>query len=680
MLDEALFVWTNALAALFAVRMVRRLLPDADLPTRILGWIAAFVATTEACLLMLGAIGAVRAIPLAVIVAAFVAAERAWPGAPKRDDSATIEPLDPLDSLDRPPRWSRWAWGSAALVAALALYWIGVTVGSGVGYSWDDLSYHAPTVAWFAKTGTLSVPPFNYQSYYAMNAELHGLWFVLPLGIDAHANLANLSWMALAVAGFAVHSRVLAHSPALSGLVLAGFLASPKVRVALAWFTPNDHALAGLIVAMLALAWVPRLRAGRASNRPPRSAVGRAFLCGVVGGIALGTKPLAAPLVAVVGISWLWRTWREPQQGALRHAAAFAVGVVLFGSAWYVRNWALTGNPVFPAAIGPFAGPLTPAAQQATSLAAVIARDSATPGFWADLVNGRLNWPVPFGCVSVAGYFVGLWALLRDRDPARRAHRVLLLTAGMVYFCQFPFQPFSGTSNRPDAPIIHVVRYLLIPFIVGLIVFPSIWPNRTSTPRATATERRLPRWTPPAIGLVLLTLLALSTPFKNDAARRPLEYERPDSPIRRQWQALESLPDGARLAALTHDPASHAMYYPLFGRRLQHRPVAIYGDGRERGALHEAWRDEPAGWWWEFDDEPELAQLLPNLLEAEVDYLLVAKWPKRSERAPWPASREKIASTLAAEACVYADGYAEIWDLNGERRAPAPSTAQDEQE
>lgn len=667
MLDGALFVWINAAAIALAVRLAGRLAANADLPTRILGAIVAFVGLTEASLILLGALEAVRPLPLAALVTAALVLERVWP----RDRSNAVAATNGL----RLPGWSVFQWALFLPAGALLGYWIVAwlvpLVADGVGFAWDDLTYHATTVAWWVKTGTLSMQPFTYQGYYPLNAELHGLWFALPFGNDAHANLATLSWVALVVTGLAALSHQLRHSVVLSTLLVAGFLASPKVQTALIQFTPNDLALASLVVATFALAWVPSAADGGA-----RSHLGRAFLCGVAAGLAIGTKPLVAPLVALVGVAWLWRTRsaRGVTGGVLRHAAVFAAACVVFGSCWYVRNWIRTGNPVFPAVVGPFEGPFGVAAQVSTSLAPRIAAADGDPLFWDDLLRWRLNWPLWLGIVAMSGYVPALASLLWDRDPARRGQRLLLIVAGLTYLVLFPYQPFSGTVNRPGAPMAHVVRYLMIPFVLGLALCPSLFAGWRRPVAATRTGRRIPRYVFPAAGLLALVLLAASTPYKLAATTERLYEERHGAPIGDAWRAIEDLPDGSRLATLTNDPPSHALIYPLFGRRWQHEAVPIYGTGKARGRLHHVWREEPADWWWEFDARDAVPwRLLPNLRSAGVDYFLVSKWPLRDEgELVWPSSRDVIASSLVPEARVYADGYAEIWDVNGHARADAP--------
>jgi hypothetical protein len=134
------------------------------------------------------------------------------------------------------------------------------------------------------------------------------------------------------------------------------------------------------------------------------------------------------------------------------------------------------------------------------------------------------------------------------------------------------------------------------------------------------------------------------------------------------WGALEDLPDGSRIAQISNDPSSHFLAYPLFGRRLQHEPVAIFWNGRPRAPLHQSWRSAPPNWWWEFEQMGSAeggGLFLRNLDELSVDYLLISKWPRRSRHKdqPWPRLRNEVARSMAPGRRIYTDGYSEIWDL-----------------
>ena len=96
-------------------------------------------------------------------------------------------------------------------------------------------------------------------------------------------------------------------------------------------------------------------------------------LLGLAGGLAIGTKgtnaPLTAPMLAAVGVVLLVRWLRGGDAGqtggradraaSIGRLVALVLPVLVFGAAWYVKNWLAWGNPMYPFAIGPWAGPTT---------------------------------------------------------------------------------------------------------------------------------------------------------------------------------------------------------------------------------------------------------------------------------------------------------------------------------
>jgi hypothetical protein len=647
-LGGALFIWTNGSAAWIAARLSRRLLPRADFATRFLaGWIV-FVGLTQLCLQLLGWLGAMTAVPLAVLMAVLVVV------------TALLGPSgqepDPTASGSRPGRLTRVALVGAGVTC---LWSLAAVVTGGVKYGWDTLTYHALSPAWWIQHGSLALPPFNYQAYYPMNVELHAAWFMLPFGSDAHANLNTVSWLAILVAACALHARILRQRTWLACATLGAMLLSPEIHERLSYFTAGDLALAAVLLAMLAFTWVPDSE---------RRGTARALLCGLAGGLALGMKPTAAPLITMAGMFWIWRG--RQLDGGLRHVAGFTAGVLLLGAPWYLRNLLLTGNPFFPAEIGPFEGPFTAEAQRATSLVPGMLAGLRDPGMWTSLGRGYLDWPLGLGLAAAVGYLAGLWRLVRTRDPIRRAHITLMLMAGLGFIALFPLSPFSGTTNRPDGQTIHFVRYLTFWFLTGLVLLPCVFTRSASAPRAKAPPIRLPRAAVPLALLLVLVGIVLSTPSRERAATFNLPRS-DNNRLHPGWAALEELPDGARVAVTSLDPPSHSLAYPLLGRRLQHAPVAINLDGTQRRLLHETWREQPDDWWWEFDASqarPPPERLLRNLRETGVDYLLLNEWPRPRSRAGGDLGWAHLEARwtfqrLLGRPSLFTDGYSVLWDI-----------------
>ncbi len=639
-----LFVVNTGAAAWLATRWSRRLLPDAGGTERVLSAFVLFASLTQGILMLVGLVGALTVLPVTGLLGALVLLPLVF----GRHRAAHQTPSDARTA-------SRWPLPALA-VAGIACGWSAWTVlGSGTVFGFDDLTYHAVSPAWWLQAEALVLAPFNYQAYYPMNAELAALWFMLAHRIDAHANLAMLVWLGILVAAWAVHARRLGQMPLFTAAAMACFLFSPEIQERLPYFTSGDLAMAGLISAMLAFTWVPGEN-GRA--------VARAFLSGLAGGLAVGMKPTAAPHVIIAGIAWVVRR-RSGGSTVLARVSAFSLGVVLMGSFWYFRNLVLTGNPLFPAEMGPFEGPFSREAQAETSLAPMMIRGWAHENMWLRFFEEYLAWPLPLGLLALAGLGIGAWAAFRNRDATRRGHLRLLAGCGLLFVLMFPMQPFSATVNRPDAPPFFLVRYVTFPFLVGLMLLPSVLSHRTREGAASAAIG-CPRVLGLLAGFVVLSCIALSTPRRAAATTENLfAYQESLRPGR---EAFEGLPDGTRVVLDSYDPPSHALMYPLFGRRLQLRPLAVNKDGTARLPLHDSWRTAPSSWWWEFDPgkkRPAGRGPLAVLAEQGAQVLILQDWPLRS-RNRGPTPMRWAAKRLGPERLFYSDDTTEIWKLQDE--------------
>ena len=671
----ALFVWNNTLAVWLAARWGRRLLPTSTVggpsgaAERALATTVLFLAIAVGSLQLLGFLGLLTVYSVAGLLGALVLLELLT-----RTRVGSVAPAEAVERgpasvapEDGNPGSRTGAIAGKVVVGIVCAYCAWLVLTTGVHFGWDTQTYHAVAPAWWYQQGSLEIPPFNYQGYYPLNVELVSLWFLMPFGTDAHVSLAMFGWVALLVAAAGVHARILGQSPVLTAIVLGTFLLTPPVQERLVYYTSGDISLSAVLLALLALAWVPRDADGDVGGSG--AVTRRALLCGLAGGIALGMKSTAAPIVLIVGLWWLWRLgWGR---AAVRPLLAYSGAVLALGSAWYLRNLALTGNPLFPAELGPFEGPFDAAAQRSTKLLPVLLERGGELSFWSELFQRYLDWPLPVGVAAVVGYAVGIWACLRTRDRWLRAHLVTLLLCGAVALAVYPLQPFSGRMNRPNGPLFFSPRFITLAVLVGLVLLPCVRLAPRGAASAVARSRR-PAWLLPAAVALISLGAGLATPARMAATAEQLGHFGQGN-FGDVWEAVDRLPDGARVAVLSRDPPSHALVYPLFGRQLQLEPVAINGDGRPREPLHEVWRDRPGDWWWEFGLDPvdQAAVLADNLRATGVDFLVLNRWPppQPSERSRPFLPRWARSGKLDPERRIYADQDSEIWDLRPDSRA-----------
>lgn len=670
MVGSLLFVWGNAALVWLAARLGRRLLPEADgaehaLITAVLA--AGIAIWTLQGLALVGWMGPVQVV---LVLSAAVAV-----------DGAVAMPTPPPD---RAPT-SRVGAVAAALGGSVALVWAWALVAGPTEFSWDDLSYHAAVPGWWLRHGTLAVAPLTYQAYYPFNAELLSLWTLLPVHADTQSGHARLLWAVMALAAAAVVARRLGQPPLVAALVWAAAFAGATRRF-IEDFTAPDLALAAATLAALALA--------RDDRAPTRAAAAS----GLAAGLALGIKVSVAPVVALLGAWWLWVAWRRRDPWP---ALAFAGAAATLGLGWYLRNAWLTGNPLFPAAVGPFEGPFDAAAQRRTSIVGLLERTRPDRrwGLLLDVLGTRLHWPGPVGAVAVLGLLTGGIALWRRRlDRGAATLLALLLAAAVVLLLLHPTMPFSGTPNRYNGKLLRLSRYVTSPVFLLLAIAPTGLPTRgrghvaavavaAATLLATVWWARW--WLEVGVGLVvaaaivgawwrwpaarralpalgvaaaLLVGVGLAGERAERTERRLFRWKGSDRPVSAAWAAVDALPPGSRVGALNALPGSHGMLYPLMGRRLQHEPVALTVHGEAAGLLHETWRAHP-DWWWETRAEPVADEVLvANLAAAGVEYVVVSKWDRIPARG-WPWHRDALRRALGRERVLWSDPYSELWDV-----------------
>lgn len=686
------FVVQNALAALAAVAIARLAASDREPWRRALSALVAYGFVVHASMLALGlTIGlsnlnvegllAVVAAPLAFL---------AWrkgplPELPKARDASG----------------GSAATAAAALGAAVAVWVAGSTL-LGTRFGIDDFTYHAAVPAHWLARGAIDLAPFTYQSYYPMNAEVLTLWFLLPLHADAWAGLGDLyGWLLVAVSAYGLARSV--GCTAASGLWAATLASVSRDMLSrMGTFAQPDVVGTGMALAALAFLAPRAPSAGAEAIEPPPHWTAAA-LAGLALGFALGCKVGYATVLAAVIVWWLLGgNGVRRKAGALGGLVVLGAATAATGGYWYLRNALLTGNPFYPAALGPLSGPLDAVAQGRTKLWTWIVSSPGGPGAWSEGLARLAGWPATVAILAVAGIAWTAVRLVGRRRVPNAGFQSLLLAVALMQIAQFPFLPFSATFNRPYAGLEGIAtRYLILPFVLGvsllagalgarlgrmrivnlaaLLCFVSCLPPLAglfggfavpvgvviggalagvALDRNAGLRRRLASsGTALALLAVAFAAAALAAPLRQRATDRNLfAVAREGMPVGEGWKALEALPSGSRVAFFMADPFDYTHFYPIFGRALRLVPVPLELDGSPRVPLHL----RPARRWWsDWDDldRPLNAQAFrANLARSRVDFVAVTRWTL----GRWPAQRQALRAG-DTERPVYADACTEIW-------------------
>ncbi len=535
------------------------------------GALAAFalLVVVEAAL---GAFGLLTAPATAIALAVPAATALLWPQGRRTDTPAV------------PSTAREAALETGFLTALVAALWLRFRTGAGrPNFLYDTLSYHLHAPVSWMHAHRLTIVPAVFgdpaPAYAPGNMELWFLFLLAPLRSDYLAGVGQVAAAALAATAIVAGVREAGgNRSAALGAALA-FLLVPEV------WTQIPTAMVDLGLAALLLASLPfALR-------------GELVAAAAALGLAIGTKyvglVLALPFAALAGAI----AARTP--GAItarRLLAAAAVGLAT-GGFWYLRNAAVTGNPLYP---GAFPGLSLPALYDAAAMRA-----------W--------DYHLPLGDVSMLfAMFVdaslgfaaaGAVALVRTWRASTRARPLPLVAVALVllFWCVIPYQesrflfPTYGVMAIAVGQVAHRPPARLgWGALVAAVLGPLIgWPTRARLVLVTAVAlgaplpplwRRAPVWLRRALvaGVASAMLVAVALGFRDYLARDPgyaMGVELADA-----WSWFRANVKGARVAYTGNNLA-----FPLAGERLGNRVdyVNVAGDAGDR--LHDFARRSGAG-------------------------------------------------------------------------------------
>ncbi len=221
--------------------------------------------------------------------------------------------------------WSRILVGLCGL--AVVLCWLSACTPP---FEYDELEYHLGAPSEYIKAGRIQWLPHNFYSNLSQGAEMLYL-LALVSRSDIAPKMLHCLWGVLAaLATYAVAARLWSHRVGVTAAAL--FYVAPFTQD-LSQTARID--LATAFYAALALGCVLRVHDG---NR-------WLWLGAWMSGAAVATKWTAIPVILVpAAIMVLWM--RRP----LGTAVAFGLVAAVPVTPWWLKNWALAGNPIYPLA------------------------------------------------------------------------------------------------------------------------------------------------------------------------------------------------------------------------------------------------------------------------------------------------------------------------------------------
>jgi hypothetical protein len=332
----------------------------------------------------------------------------------------------------------------------------------------DALSFHFPGVIRYIQTGTLwqqaQYIPDQAQANYPQYGDLLLLAATLPwhsLALVRYVDPLMLTLAALAAYGAA--RELGSPRPTAAIVVLALFALRPTLTAAIPDDLTDPTFLAGYATGILFLL------------RYRRTAATADLLLAAVGfGLALGTKWYGLEDVPLLVLAWAvivrpgWRPF-----------LTMVVAVAVFGGVWLIRNWVLTGDPIFDERVRLFG--VTIFAAPYSSVQHEIGFSLAHYLTHFHILKAYV-WPVFRSDFGVTGLIVAVAALAGVAVSRRDQHRWMLLAGGVLCVIAYLITPYTALGFAGKPVLVDAnTRYGIPALILG-------------APLAAVAIARLGRW------------------------------------------------------------------------------------------------------------------------------------------------------------------------------------------
>lgn len=373
-----------------ARRLVRRLAPGVAGAPALLASVILTLTLVTLVSELAGSVGQFRRWPLVVgcLLVGAVAARAGRPNLIRAADHDVDRAILMAGAL-AVAVGARWAIGS------------GTSLRSGI-FTEDSIQYHLPFAATFAQSGWLSRIHYAWLdpvwSFYPYGSEVFHAIGMVALGNDVLSPVLNLGWLGLLLlAAWCCGDRWKAGTATLAVGALLACL--PMLTLSQPGSANSDVACLALLVSAVALL----LSISDSS--------GGYLLAALAAGLAASTTLYALPPVAGLAVGvLLFDKRRVPGKFRLG-----ALGLILAGSYWYLRNLIIVGNPVPGFKVGPLHLP-APAFPIVARYGFSVAHYMPHPWFWEHYVRPGLHyafgpgWPV-VAALALAGTATALSGL-----------------------------------------------------------------------------------------------------------------------------------------------------------------------------------------------------------------------------------------------------------------------------
>ena len=243
-------------------------------------------------------------------------------------------------------------------------------------YTWDSLMYHLPIVGNIMQSGAIMENPANFEidtfiNIFPKNMELFFLWNVIFLKNSSITDLSQLPFLIVGILttySIALKLDIKVKSALFSSLL---FFFTPIVILQI---NTNYIDIAVSVLLLIVINYLlyesPSFKNILSHTVEKDDRKVPIILAGVTAGILLGSKG-SGPLFAIIILSAIivqeFIKYRQqiyaktPEEkfdvikdSVISYIIYFFLPLIMLGSYWYIKNWMLYGNPVYPMEITVF--------------------------------------------------------------------------------------------------------------------------------------------------------------------------------------------------------------------------------------------------------------------------------------------------------------------------------------
>ncbi len=330
------FIILNTLVALSAVILIKKAFHCADLPERICVFSTLFftqIVVSELILGMLGMLFIPQLIGINTLILILI-----WLFFRKKKSGPINEVL--VDRFD-------WLFKNKVILFCISVilgFLLVKTIYNLINppFGWDSLNYHFTFPVEWLKSGNLLLPPTISDdpspTYYPINGSLYYYWLIAPFRNVMLADLGQIPF--LIISFFAVFSiaRKIKLSKELSFYAAAIFMVIPN------YFEQIEVGYVDIIMATLFLLCINFLL-----NLNKEFNIKNLILSGIAAGLFFGIKTLSLAYSLALILFFLLILIKHARGFKfIGYGGMFVILMAVLGGYGYIRNFIVTGNPLFP--------------------------------------------------------------------------------------------------------------------------------------------------------------------------------------------------------------------------------------------------------------------------------------------------------------------------------------------